>query len=409
MTKVLEGIRVLELSQYGFVPGCGAVLADWGADVVKIDHPDQEDPMRGLPSFGIAPGTGGIDHFVWDALNRGKRTMGIDLGNDAGRAVFLRLVEQADVFLTSMRRPARVKFGIEPDDLRALNPRLIYARGSGAGPRGEERDKGGFDSVTYWYRCGVASAVTPDDHPYPLPLVAPAFGDIQSGAMLAGGVAAAIAYRERTGKGTVVDSSLLNSGLWAMQLASTGTEVTGRNELKPGDGMRGITPGNPLVNPYRTADGRFVALGFTQPDRHFPSFCEAAGCTELLDDPRWSTAAARREHFAHCQAWLDDLFATKTLTEWRAILARQSGEWEVIRFASENRFDEQARANGFVQDVVYDDGRTLALVAAPAQFDEEPPELRPAPQPYAHTDEILAAAGLDPAEIRRLKDGGGIR
>jgi crotonobetainyl-CoA:carnitine CoA-transferase CaiB-like acyl-CoA transferase len=408
MTKVLEGIRVLELSQYGFVPGCGAVLADWGADVIKIDHAGQEDPIRGLASFGIGPGTGGIDSFVWDTLNRGKRTMGIDLGHDAGRAVFLHLVGTADVFLTSMRRPARVKLGIEPDDLRAVNPTLIYARGSGLGPRGEERDKGGFDSVTYWYRCGVSSAVTPDGHPHPLPLAAPAFGDIQSGAMLAGGVAAAIAYRERTGQGTVVDGSLLNSGLWAMQLASTGTEVSGRSELKP-DGTRGVTPGNPLVNPYRTADGRFIALGFTQPDRHFPSFCEVIGRPELLDDTRWASAAARRESFDHCQAYLDELFASKPLEKWREILSRQSGEWEVIRYASEIRDDPQARANGFVQDVAYDDGRTLALVAAPAQFDEEAPELRPAPRPYAHTDEILAAAGLDAAEIRRLKDAGSIR
>src|SRR5688572_8070438 len=193
MTGVLEGVRVLEVAIYAFGPAAGAVLADWGADVVKVEHPESGDPLRGLVAYGVKPGEGGVT-YLWEILNRGKRSVGIDIGTAEGRDVLLHLVDEADVFVTNFLAPARRRLGIDVDDLLARNPRLVYARATGHGPLGPDADKGGYDGVSFWARSGVSVAAMPPEAAYPIPLPGPAYGDIQSGAHLAGGVAAAL-YR----------------------------------------------------------------------------------------------------------------------------------------------------------------------------------------------------------------------
>src|SRR5581483_9621652 len=181
---------------------------------------------------------------------------------------------------------------------------------------------------SYWARSGVSIAAMPPDARYPVGLPGPAYGDIQSGAHLAGGIAAALFQRERTGRGAVVDVSLLGSGLWAMQPAIAGAHVSGRERLAPLDRRR---PANPLWNVYRTADGRFVTLSMLEGDRYWPGFCCAAGRPDLATDERFADGEARSAHLEECVAVLDGLFAEHPLEAWKEILGRQDGPWSVTQ------------------------------------------------------------------------------
>ena len=404
MHQPMKGVKMVEVAQFTFTPAAGAVLAEWGADVVKIEHPVEGDPVRGLAAWGIKPGTGGFS-YMWEVCNRGKRSVGIDVATPDGREIVLRLAEQADVFVTSFLPSARRKLGIDVDDVVGRNPRIIYGRGSGQGPRGEEADAGGFDGAAYWNRCGIGSAAMPVGSPEPIGLPGPGFGDLQTGMHLAGGIAAALWRRERTGQGAVVDTSLLASGLWAMQGSIAGAAVNQTPELPK---RRREDNSNPLVLAYPTADGRFVSLMMLGSDRYWPGLCEAIGRPDLVADERFATARDRAARSAECVAELDAVFSAQPLEHWCVALAKQDGPWAVVAHAAETVGDEQARTNGYVQDVDYGDGRSLPMVGAPVQIDETAPPLRPAPEHGAHTEEVLLELGLDWDEIIRLKTAGAV-
>jgi len=401
MNKPLAGIKVVEVSMWAFVPAAGAVLADMGAEVIKIE-PHAGDPMRWLTYCGIAPGAYGFT-FLWEIFNRGKRSITVDLNVEGATEVLHRLLEDADVFLVSLLPSARRKLKIDIEDVRSRHPKLIYAVGSGQGVFGPEADKGGYDSLSFWARGGVASAVTPDGSPYVLSQPGGAFGDSISGAIMAGGIAAAIAQRAMTGKVSVVDASLLGTSMWVMQTGIVGAALAGVNELPKLS--RDVVP-NPLVNSYRTADGRFIALCMLQAQRYWPGFCEAAGRPELIDDPRFDSDEHRAANLRACVAMLDELFATKTLEQWQAILAGQQGQWNIVQQAGELVRDPQALANRFIQDVDYGDGRAIKMVSTPLQFDRQALDARPAPELGAHNDQVLAEHGYTEEQIIELKVAG---
>ncbi|MDQ1507649.1 MAG: hypothetical protein QOD57_5376 [Actinomycetota bacterium] len=401
---LLDGIRVVELGLFALVPAAAAVLAEWGADVVKIEHPVQGDPVRGLAAWGIKPGTGGFS-YMWEVCNRGKRSVGLDVGHPDGREVLLSMLEGADVFLTSFLPSARRRLGIDVADVIARNPTIIYGRGSGQGPKGEEAEAGGFDGAAYWNRSGTGSAAMPVGSTEPVALPGPGFGDIQTGMHLAGGVIAALWRRDRTGRGAVVDASLLASGLWAMQGSLAGAAAAGLAEL-PKRARSDVT--NPLVVAYPTADGRFVSLMMLGSDRYWPGLCQAIGRPDLVADPRFASARDRAANSAACVAELDAVFSAKPLDHWRTALAGQEGPWAVVAHVAEAATDEQARVNGYVQDVDYGDGRSLPMVGAPVQFDEAAPPLRPAPEHGAHTEEVLLELGYDWGAISHLKAAGAV-
>jgi crotonobetainyl-CoA:carnitine CoA-transferase CaiB-like acyl-CoA transferase len=404
MTKVLEGVRVLEVALYGFVPAAASVLADWGADVVKIEHPETGDPIRGLTAFGVKPGDGGVT-MLWEVLNRGKRCAGIDIAHPEGYEVLMSLVDEADVFVTNFLGPARSRLRIDAEHIRARNPDIIYARGTGHGVRGADADRGGFDGISYWARTGLAIAAMPKDYDYPINLPGPAVGDIQAGLNLAGGIAAALFHRERTGKGSVVDASLLAAGLWAMQSTIAGSYVIDRDHLPKADRRR---PGNPLANVYRTADGRFVFLAMLEADRYWPGFCEAVGRPDWVADPSLATAEVRLANVEKTVQLLDELFAEHPLTHWTSALSNQDGQWSVVQSPREALNDQQAWDNGFFTVVEYDNGARLPLVPAPIQFDGTAAELAPAPDHGQHTDELLRAHGMSDERLLELKISGAI-
>lgn len=405
MERVLDGVKVLEVSAWAFVPSAGAVLADWGAEVVKVEPPEG-DPMRGLVTGGV---TGGPS-FPWEVWNRGKRSIGLDLRHPDGRELVLRLAETADVFLTSYLPPTRRKLGIDIDDVTARNGGIVYACGSGQGPAGDEADRGGYDAISFWARGGVAAATTPPGADRPVAQPAGAFGDSLSGMALAGGVAAALLRRARTGEGAVVDVSLLGTAMWCMQMSIVGASVMMATAAQggPAPAPPAAVLANPLVNNYRTSDDRWLALCMLQRDVYWDGLCDAIGRPDLVSDERFADPAARTDHAAEAVTELDATFATRPLAEWCEALARQPGQWDVVRNVLELPADPQAVANGYVQPVAYGAGVQLPLVSAPAQVDRTPPPLGQAPAFNDDADELLRGLGLSEDEVLQHRISGAV-
>jgi crotonobetainyl-CoA:carnitine CoA-transferase CaiB-like acyl-CoA transferase len=401
MAKPLQGIKVVECAMWAFVPVAGGILADMGADVIKIE-PLTGDPIRGLQTGAPRSGENGFD-FSFEAYNRGKRSLALDIREEAGLAVLHKLLAETDVFLTNILPPARERLKIDEASIRARYPNLIYAVGSGVGQKGPESHKGGFDAITFWARGGIASSLTADDADYPVSPAGPAFGDTLSGSMLAGGVAAAIAQRAMTGQASTVDVSLLAAAMWSMQrTVSHSTFANVPRFPRPVGGL----PNNVLVNMYRTSDGRFVSLCMLQADRFWARLCEVAGRPDLAADPRYTDAAARRANVEACVADLNTMFAGRTLAEWRVILARQDGQWDVVQHVGEIKDDPQVQANQYLQYIETDDGRMLPMVSVPMQFDGDALPVSRAPETGADSDAILASLGYDDEAIIDLKVAG---
>jgi crotonobetainyl-CoA:carnitine CoA-transferase CaiB-like acyl-CoA transferase len=393
------GVRVVELAQWVFVPVAGALLADWGAEVVHVE-PKEGDPYRGLVSQGIGAERGAVNLSLALA-NRGKRSLALDIRRQEGIAVLHRLLESADVFLTSLRPRALRRAGLDADELTRRYPALVYARGHGYGFRGPDADQAGYDATAFWARGGMAHILTPPERDYPISQRG-AMGDRNGALALAFGVAAALLKRSRTGAGSVVDVSLLAAAMWT--LSSDLLAALGGNEPTPSSG-RGPTV-NPLVGMYRTKDGRHIQLVFLQPDRYWPEFCRVIGRPDLVGDARFADLAARRENAEACVAELDRAFAMRTFEEWKTILADLDAPWAPVQSVSELLDDPQVEANGYIGDVVVDGETAYRLPAVPVQLDGHPPALRRAPEHGEDTESLLLESGYDWEQIASLKEAG---
>ena len=398
----MDGVRVLEVAIYAFAPSAAAILSDWGADVLKVEHPVLRDPGRDTAAWGVPAEVNGVSH-LWEVANRGKRAIALDLATPEGRDILMKLVDESDVFVTNFLPAARRKLGIEPEDIQGRNPRIIYARGSAQGPLGDLSERGGFDGVTYWTRSGASLGVTPPESAVPLAMPGPGFGDLQSGMALAGGIGTALYHRERTGEATIVDVSLMSVGLWAMGMTISGTSVLDTDTL-PHQYHRNST--NPLVNEYRTKDDGFIALAFLQSDRYWPEFCVLVERYEWLADERFTESSTRAAHTDALVALLDELFLERDLAEWQELLSQQNGQWDTVLPAGQVQHDEQARANGYVQRIEHDGGGKVVLVAAPVQFGGHVPQLGKAPAFGADTDDVLRAQGFTDDAIADLRSRG---
>jgi crotonobetainyl-CoA:carnitine CoA-transferase CaiB-like acyl-CoA transferase len=399
MTAVMEGVRILEVAEHTFVPAASALLADWGAEVVKIEHVERGDAMRGLASSGLAV-MGTTVHVLLEHSNRGKQSLGLDLTTPEGLDILYRLAGTCDVFLTNKLPSVRSKLKIDVDDIRAHNPRIVYVRGTGQGSKGAEADRGSYDALGYWARSGIAMGMKQADYDYvPMP-PAPAFGDSIGAMTIAGGIMGALYHRERTGEAPTVDVSLLGVGLWSMG-AALALSLQHQVGWAPPPPHR--STGNPLSATYPTKDGKYVAITCLQAGKYWPEMVTLLGRPELATDERFADAAAIRENADAGAGIMREEFASRTADEWRELLAGFSGQWAMAQDTLEASVDPQTVANGYVVDCTTADGTPFQLAGAPVQYDGTQARPRRAPEFNEHGDAILEGLGLDTETILDLK------
>jgi crotonobetainyl-CoA:carnitine CoA-transferase CaiB-like acyl-CoA transferase len=301
--------------------------------------------------------------------------------------------------------PVRRKLRIDTDDIRARNPSIVIARGTGAGPRGPEAEKGGYDGASFWARGGVGATMPERPGGWPPSQPTPAFGDVMGGLTTAGAIAAALLQRERTGEAPVVDVSLLATAMWQISPMIIASKLFGFSKIPQGDRPMSNNPG---VGTYRTADDRYISLILLQSDKHWEDFTKRLGVPEMATDPRFADSAARAEHAADCIARLDEAFGSQPLAYWKEALDTFDGVWSPFQTLDELYDDVQVQANGYLPTMTAGNGEEVALVASPAQFDEQPVTVERAPEHGEHTEVVLLEAGYDWDQLTALKAAGAI-
>lgn len=401
MKGPMEGVKVVELGVWVAGPSASMILADWGADVLKVE-PLGGDPYRELFRAGA-----GIDiktNPPFEMDNRGKRSLAVDVSTPEGAAIVADLAADADVFVTNARIPALERAGLDHADLAARNPRLIYARITGFGEDGPHRDRAAYDVGAFWARAGVAASLTPQGSDPPFQRGG--MGDHLTGLALASGISGALYARERTGRGQLVTTSLLRAGIYFM-----GFDINTVLRLGfafPPQTRRSL--GNPLMSCFKTADGRWLWLIGLEADRHWPKLCHAVERTDWLDDDRLAGVAARAGHCEELYDALDEIFARRSLEDWSARLDAQDVWWAPVQTTEQVTADAQAHASGAFTNVPLADGTSALMVSSPVDYSADAWAVqRPPPEIGEHTDELLSSVGYDAVRLAALRRRGVIR
>ncbi|AGP66501.1 MULTISPECIES: CaiB/BaiF CoA transferase family protein [Mycobacterium] len=381
MAGPVEGVKVVELGVWVAGPAAGGILADWGADVIKIEPPTG-DPAR---MFGRMLGCDMGLNPPFEMDNRSKRSVVLDLGTDAGRANAFELLAGADVFLTNVRPGALQRLGLDFESVSAANPRLVYGLITGYGENGPDADRAAFDVAAFWSRAGVAHLLTrPGETP---PFQRGGMGDHSAGMTMAAAVCAALLARERTGAGQLVTTSLYRQGAYTVSF-DLNTYLMSGQPIAIGQRE---SMGNPCMNNYAASDGRRFWIVGLEPERHWPALCRAVGRPEWREDPRFADARSRAANSAALIVALDEIFATRPLDEWAQVFAGEPDFfWSPVNALEDVVADEQFHAAGGIVDVP-DGDAAVPMVATPADFHGTPWAPRSAaPELGQHTEEVLA-------------------
>ena len=381
MNGPLAGIRVVEMGVWVAGPAAGGILADWGADVIKVEPPTG-DPARAFTAMlgGDLP-----TNPPFELDNRGKRSVAIDLGTEEGRANARRLVDTADVFLTNIRMDALHRVGLDHDSVLEANERLVYGLITGFGLHGPDSSKAAYDIAAWWARSGIAALLTPPGGDPPFQRGG--MGDHTIAMTAAAMICAALVARQSTGKGQLVTTSLLRQGAYTVGFDLNVYLLWGH---QIGIGTR-KKMANPAMNNYAAADGRRFWIVGLEGDRHWPPLARVVGHPEWLDSHPYASAAGRFEHSAALIAELDEIFATRTLEEWATRFdAEPDFFWAPLNTLADLLVDAQFQAAGGLVDVP-DGTSSTSMVATPVDFFGTPWVPRAtAPQLGQHTSEILA-------------------
>lgn len=399
---MLEGIKVIEYATYMAAPGAGSILCDWGADVVKIEPPGG-DPIR---MFFRTLGTDIEDNPVFDFDNRGKKSVVIDTSKTEGQKLLRKLVEGADVFLTNVRPGGLERSGLGYEDLRQINPKLVYCSLTGYGLEGQDADRPGFDVASFWSRTGVGALTVPKgQEPFPLRT---AFGDHTTSMATAAGICAALVEAQRSGKGRLVESSLFRTGLYAL-----GSDFAIQLFFKRVASTKGRHEQNvPMTNFFKTKDGHWICIVQRQGDVDWAPMCRVIGREDLIDDPRFTSSKARRQNGSDLVDIIDAGFSRYTKAEISERLDHNAIAWAPVQTLAEVAEDPQTKAAGAIVQVPSSkgDGSTFPSPASPVRFpgaDDGPKG--PSPKLGQHTREVLDAAGLPADDIHALFEGGVVR
>lgn len=398
MSGPLEGIKVVEMGVWVAGPSCACILGDWGAEVIKIEPP-AGDPFRGL--FASVLGSPVQVNPPFELDNRNKRSVVVDLEKEEARQIALRLIGEADVFVTNMRPRVLEQYGLTYDELQERFPRLVYAQITGYGPEGDARNRAAYDIGAFWAQSGVAMSLTAPGAG--IPQQRGGMGDHMTGQMTAGAVCAALFAREKSGRGQRVSVPLVRVGVymigWDMMLSMRmGVPVLTY------DRHHAI---NPIIDCYRAGDGRWFWLLLLQADRHWGDLCRATGREDLLADERFMNIDVRRANAPALVEELDAVFATKGMAEWAEAFAAHDVWWAPVNYVHEVPKDEAVRAAGTFVDVPGPDGGSIEMVATPADFSETRWQPRSLPPELGqHTEEVLLELGYDWDGIIALKEAG---
>jgi crotonobetainyl-CoA:carnitine CoA-transferase CaiB-like acyl-CoA transferase len=399
MKMALEGIRVLDVSEAGLAPVCCRILADMGAEVIKVERTDGGDQTRGIlkisgnvPIYDI--------NYVLEFYNLNKKGITLDLKQKEGQQILYKLVDKADVFVCNFRPHALKDLGLEYKDISRINPKIIYTHLSGYGLHGPEKDVGAYDFVGYWARSGVMASL--GEPGTPAPFQVPGFGDNTTGMYAACAIMMALFHRERTGEGQEVCVSLVGGGIWSMGIVLSSVLATG---LEYGRISR-TNQSNPIFNSYECSDKRWIQLACIQGDRYWAGICKALELGKLEFDPLYKTHEKRMVNNKELIVILDKIFKTKTQKEWAERLAKENIIWTTVKTPKEVAEDPTPWADTYFREIDHPIGRKLKVIMPPWQFSKTPTTVRrTAPEYGQHTEEILTETlGYTWDEISVLKE-----
>jgi crotonobetainyl-CoA:carnitine CoA-transferase CaiB-like acyl-CoA transferase len=397
MSAPLSGIKVVEVANWLAAPSAAALLADLGADVIKVEPPGgdafRQLDLRALGFEGEDP----PPHLGFELDNRGKRSVVVALDRPGGPELVRRLAEGADVFITNLLQRRRERYGVTVDDIRAANPHLVYVSFSGYGTDGPDVDRAGFDYSAFWARSGIMGLLgEPGSSPPPC---RPGQGDHVTALNLLAAILAALRLRDQTGEGQVVDVTLIGTGMWTIGADLSGA-VMMRQQPPRHDRTR---PPNPIWNSYRCADGKWLQLVMLQADAYWPRFCEMAGKPDWETDPRYDTLVHRMENSADLTAQIDAIFASADLESWAERLDAARLVWAPVAELPDVVDDPTVRSLGIITEVEHPEFGTYETLATPFRIRGADIAARgPAPSVGQHTESVLHDLGLEADEIADL-------
>jgi formyl-CoA transferase len=399
--NIFSGLKVVDVASYIAGPASTTILSDFGADVIKVEPPGTGDPYRYF--YATPPNPVSDCNYAWQLTNRNKRSIALDLKAPAAKEVMARLVKWADVFVTNYPPKVKTALGLDYESMAALNPRLVYADITGYGTLGPEADKPGFDVTAYWARTGLMEVTHDEGSPPTLPI--PGIGDHATASTLYSAIVTGLYRREKTGTGSHVSTSLIAEGAWAaaawIEGALNGAKFFGQHNRK--------TPPNALLNPYRTADGRWLLLVAAQ-QKDWPGFAKAMGLAALLDDPRFAEGKSRVRNAAALVGILDPLFASEPLSHWKKVLDDARVIYGVVQVAHEIIEDPQMHLNKIIVPLADASTGATHTVSSPVQVagvDKVVPTR--APDLGQHSVGILKELGYAPGDIARLCADGAVQ
>ena len=396
----LQGLKVLDISSFIAAPAAAVVLGDWGADVIKIEGPDGDPNRRIMTDSANYPKA--AVNYPWEMDSRNKRSIVLDLKKPEARAALDRLLHWADVMIVNFPPLVREKLKLSYEDVRPVNPRLIYASLTGYGETGPDRDRPGFDATAYFARSGLLDAQRYEGGPPGVP--GPAQGDRATAMALVSSILMALIHRMKTGEGSWVGTSLLGNGLWSCGVIAQAALVGAFLPHRPPPDR----PRSALGNIYRTSDDRWLQLTIVREDKMWPPLAAAIGRPELVTDPRFAEITERRKNSADLAAIFSEAFASNTYAHWVKALAAGGITFGVISRPQDVPDDQQAVACGaVVETAIPEMPRTLAnpirLSFAEQRIAHAAPALG------QHSEEILREAGMSAAQVDALKSSGAVR